>query len=140
MSDLTTYAEEQFLQWSFTGSSMPTAHSNVHIALHTSDPGDAPDGSTEVSAGDYDRASVSASTTNFTVNVNDGSPSEVDNDNEISFGVATSSWGTVTHFSVWDGSTSSDNPLWASDLAQSKSVESNDEIRFLAGDLTAQID
>lgn len=139
MTDLTTYAQEQFMNWSFLGTSMPTAHGTVYIALHTADPGDQPDGSTEVGAADYDRASVTADTTEWTLG-SSGDATTITNDNEISFGIASSDWGTITHFSVWDGADSTTNPLWAAALDTSRDVQTDDEIRFLGGSFEAQID
>lgn len=136
MSDLTDYAEDQFMNWSFFSTDMPAAHTSVNIALHTSDPGDTLDGSTEVGAGDYSREPVTADGTEWSSDTS-GSGHTVSNDNEISFGTATSDWGTVSHFSVWDGA---GNPLWASALDTSKTVNTDDEIRFQAGALTADLD
>lgn len=138
MTDLTDYTQDEILSWSFLGDAMPTAPGTIYIALHTSDPGNQPDGSTEVSASDYSRVSVSAGTGQFTLGDN-GDASTITNDNEINFGVASNNWGTISHFSVWDGSATTDNPLWAADLSTSKTIETNDELRFQAGDLTAEI-
>lgn len=139
MSDLTDYAEEQFMQWAFHGSDMDNAPSTLYIALHDADPGETPDGTNEIDASDYDRESVTADDTEWDQGT-DGDATTMENANEISFGTATSDWGTVSHFSIWDGDADSDNAIWYGNLDSSKTVEENDEIRFQAGDLTAQID
>ena len=136
MSDFTGYTEEQVAKWMFTGEDMPAAHSSVYVGLHTGDPGNNPDGSSEVSGGDYSRVEVD--TANWTV-TGDG-PTEIENDNEIQFPDATADWGTVAHVSLSDGSTSTDNFLAAYALDNSKTIEENDSARFRAGELEFQID
>lgn len=139
MTDLTTYLEAEIMDWSFRNTDMNLAPDSVWIALHTGDPGE--DGTlNEVAAADYDRVEV-LNPAGWT-----GTGSDVSNANAINFGVATSVWGTISHFSVWDGPNAADaatnpsNPLWKSALGAAKTIEANDELRFDAGALTATID
>lgn len=135
MSDLTDYAEGQIRGWMSQGTDPDTAPTNLHVALHTSDPGESPDGSTEVSAGDYSRQSTTTGSGWDTPNEND-----FENANEISFGTATSDWGDVSHVSLWNGDTTSDNCLAAFALDATVTVNTDDEIRFPAGELSFTLD
>jgi hypothetical protein len=104
-----------------TGSPVrPTAW---HVGLHTSNP-DEDNSGTEVTGGSYARTSVA-----FTVTGN-----SADNDAAVEFPVATGSWGTVTHFGVYDASTSGNLIAYAA-LDTSKAVGIGDTLRFAAGDL-----
>lgn len=132
MTDLTDFSEAQIRDWMSQGAS-PTAIGTVYVALHTSDPGDAPDGSTEVGAADYSRVGVSAGSGWDTP-----SAGQFDNASEVTFGVATNNWGTITHVSLWDASTGG-NCLAAYGLNTNKTIDVDDEARFLAGDLSFTI-
>lgn len=135
MSDLTDYAEGQIRDWMSQGVDVDTAPAELHVALHTADPGEVPDGSTEVGAGDYSRQSVSAGSGWNTPNEND-----FENANEVSFGEATSDWGTISHVSLWDASDATGNCLAAFPLDSTVTIDTNDEARFQAGDLSFSID
>lgn len=133
MTDLTNYSETTVRDWMSQGTNA-TAPANLYVALHTSDPGETPDGSTEVSAGDYSRVSTTTGT-DWDTPTND----VFENNGEITFGVATSDWGTVSHVSLWDGSGTGDNCLAAFALDTSKSINTDDEARFADGDLSFTI-
>ena len=139
MTDASGYTEDQLLNWMFKNTDMDASPVNVYVSLHTADEGENPDGSNEVSAADYDRASTAAS--DWTVDSNDG-PSGVSNASDISFGDPQNNWGTITHFALWDGSADTDNPLIKTvQLSSSKTVDADtDELLFSAGDLTASMD
>lgn len=73
-----------------------TSPTTVYVGLFTSDPTDAGSG-TEVSGGSYTRKAMAfASPTN-------GATS---NSSAVEFDQATASWGTVTHFGLFDASSS----------------------------------
>lgn len=79
------------------GNSTPA---NVTIALFTAAPTDA-GGGTEVTGGSYARVTVANNATNWPA-ASGGSKS---NGTAIVFPVATATWGTISHFAVFDGST-----------------------------------
>lgn len=135
MTDLTHYGEEQVLDWFSQGVDL-TAPTNLHVALHTADPGQNPDGTTEVSAGDYGRVETAAGTD---WDVTGNAPRTTDNTSEISFGTASNDWGTISHVSLWDAATGG-NCLAAYDLSTSKAIDTDDEAVFAAGDLSFQVD
>jgi len=138
MTDFSGYSEDEILEHIFKNTSIFTSPSNVYISLHTADEGDNPDGTNEVGAADYDRASTAPA--DWTVDGSDGL-STVDNANVISFGDPQNNWGTITHVAVWDATTGG-NPLTATfALNSSKTVDADtDEFTFEAGDLSFQLD
>jgi len=132
------YTENEVLEWLVKNTDMPVSPSNIYVSLHTADEGENPDGSNEVGAADYSRASTSAG--DWSVGGSDG-PTTVDNANEISFGDPQNNWGSITHFALWDASTGG-NPLIATiPLNSSKSVDaSTDELKFSAGAFTIDLE
>lgn len=140
MTDFTTYLENQIAQWLLNGADMPTAHTSVWVALHDADPtnsGDSNELDAGAGAGGYSRVEVAVG--NFTQQAGDG-PTVVDNDNDITFPVATEDWPTVTHASLWDGSAGTDNSLVWSALNSNKTVNQDDQLVFRAGDLSFEVD
>lgn len=134
MTDFSGYTENEIVEWLFKNIDMPASSSNIYVSLHTADEGENPDGSSEVSAADYNRASTAPA--DWTVGGSDG-PTTVDNANSITFGDPANNWGTITHFALWDAS-SGGNPLTTTiALNSSKSVDaSTDELRFASGNLS----
>lgn len=132
------YTENEVLEWLVKNTDMPVSPTNIYVSLHTADEGENPDGSNEVGAADYTRASTAPA--DWTIGGTDG-PTTVDNANEISFGDPSNDWGTITHFGLWDASTSG-NPLIATvALNSSKTVQADtDELKFAAGAFNIELD
>lgn len=105
-----------------------TSPASVFVALFTTDPTDANSG-TEVSGGSYARTAVTFGAPSGGVASNSGA---------VNFPTATGSWGTVTHFGVFDASTSG-NLLYHGALAVSKAVGSGDSVSFSVGQLTVTL-
>jgi hypothetical protein len=103
-----------------------TSPATVYVGLFTSDPTDAGSG-TEVSGGSYVRKAMAFS-----------SPSNgaTSNSSAVEFDQATASWGTVTHFGLFDAS-SSGNLLLHGALTTSKTIDSGDVFKFATSALTA---
>jgi len=133
---LTDYTETQTIEWLVGGLDMPSAHADLYVALHTSDPGETPDGSTEVDSNTftYERQQTTTGS-DWTISNN-----TFENSVEISYPQADSNWGTITHFSLWDGSSDSDNALAKSALDTSKEVKIGDKPIFRIGNLSGDID
>lgn len=121
--------ETHVLNYMFTTSSVtrPTAW---YLALFTSNPAEDASG-TEVSTSGtaYTRKAVT-----FTVSGNTAS-----NSAEIEFPTATASFGTVTHFGVFDAA-SSGNLIAYGSLSTSKTIETGDVLRVPASDLDLTLD
>ena len=103
-----------------------TSPTTVYVGLFTSDPTDAGSG-TEVSGGSYTRKAMAfASPTNGVTS----------NSSAVEFDQATASWGTVTHFGLFDAS-SSGNLLLHGALTTSKTIDDGDVFKFATSALTA---
>jgi len=141
MSDLTDYAEQQMRDWMSQGTAPATPPDPLYISLHTSDPGETPDGSTEVSATNYARQSVGSAGWNTLAPADVSSNGHgFENANDIQFDPANSDWGTITHVALWDGSADTDNALASYAVDTSRAITSGDQAQFLAGALTFVID
>ncbi len=105
----------------------------IYLGLSTADPLDDASGLVEPSGNAYTRVQTSASDWNA------ASAGSLDNANDISFPQATGSWGTITHFAVFDATTSG-NMLVHGALSQSKAIGSGDTAKFEAGDLDINLD
>ncbi len=105
-----------------------TSPATVYLALYTTDPTDA-DSGTEVSGGSYARQSVAF-----------GAPSNgvTTNSSDISFPTATADWGTITHVGIRDASTGG-NLMYYTALDASKTINSGDQFRVLAGNLSVTL-
>jgi hypothetical protein len=112
----------------------------LYISLHTADPGESPDGSTELSATNYDRQALGSG--NWTTLA----PADVssnghgfENGVDVEFDPASSSWGTISHVALWDSLTGG-NALASYQVSNSKSIDTDEQARFLAGELKFVID
>ena len=132
MSDFSTYVEEQIVNWMVGGTDMPVSHTNVYVALHTADPTN--DGTeNEVTAGSYTRIETTAN------GDWDRTGNEFSNAVEIEFPEATEDWGEVSHFTLWDGATDTDNVLAQSSLDSARSIQEGDIALFRIGSLGGSV-
>lgn len=132
MTHLSDYLERQLQDWAFDDTFMPSPVSTVYVALHTAKPGTDGDGSNEVGASDYARVGVAAGDWSRTT---DGT-NVVTNDIAIVFPEAQTSWGTITHLTIWDGSASSDNVLFWGPLDENVDINAGETYEIRAGDLS----
>ena len=123
MSAMSDYLENEILDHILgTGSyTMPTT---VYIGLSTASMNDNASG-TEISGNNYARQSVAFSAASGGTTSNSGN---------IEFPAATGSWGTVSHFGIWDASTAG-NMLLHGAFTSSKTISTGDILRITAGDL-----
>jgi hypothetical protein len=106
-----------------TSYTMPT----VYVGLYTAAPTDA-GGGTEVSGGAYARVATSGATWNA------ASAGSSSNAAAVTFPTATASWGTITHFGLFDASTTGNMLRWGA-LTTSKTVGNGDTPSFGIGTL-----
>jgi hypothetical protein len=99
----------------------------VYVGLYTAAPSDA-GGGTEVTGGSYARKVTAGADWNAAAS---GSTS---NANAITFVTATGSWGTCTHFGLFDASSGGNLLRWAV-LTTSKTIGTGDVASFPAGNL-----
>lgn len=109
---------------------------STYVALFTTDPTDAASG-TEVSGNGYARTRVytDGATSPYW---NTPSNGQTDNNGNITFPQATGSWGTVTHFAIFDA-VSGGNMLIHGALTAQKTISIGDTFEFASGDLDISV-
>ena len=131
MGGFSNYWENKILDHLFgKGSYTPPT---IHVALSTADPLDDSSGMGEPSGNGYARAETSAS------DWSTSSGGAVCNASNISFPTAGGSWGTITHFALFDSATGG-NMLAHGALDQPKVIGASDTGKFDAGDLEIGLD
>ena len=125
MSSFSDYAENAVLNHIVgkTAFTMPTAY----VALFTAAPSDS-GGGTEVTGNNYARKSTAAA--DWTT----ASGGAISNANAITFATPSGSWGTVTHFALFDASTAGNMLAWAP-LTASQAIGTGNTVSFAVGDL-----
>lgn len=126
MSQLSDYAENLLANF-LANNQTATRPTAWHVGLFTVAPSDA-GGGTEVST-----TSTGYSRQAFTFGAASGG--QVANTNSGSFGPASASWGTVSHFGVFDAPTGG-NLLWWGSLTTSRTIASGESATFAVGAFT----
>lgn len=103
---------------------------SIYVSLHTGSPGDDNSGANEVSGNNYSRVQA----TNWAAPSN----GVTSNGAAIEFPEASGSWGTISHFGIYDASTTG-NLLFHGALGASKSIAATDTARFKIGDITVTL-
>ena len=112
------------------------AAGSFYVALHTADPGDAGNQSTnEVSYTGYARVAVARTAGGWTVSGN-----QVSNTATVQFGECTAGSATATHFSVGLLASGAGDILYSGALSASRSISSGITPLFNAGALQGTID
>ncbi len=131
MGSFTDYWENEILDHLFgKGSYTPPT---IYVGLSMTNPLDDASGLSEPTGNGYARVQTSASDWSM------ASGGYLDNANEITFAQATGSWGTITHFALFDAATGG-NMLAHGALSQSTSVDNSDVAGFEVGDLGISLD
>lgn len=123
MSALSDYAENEILDH-LLGTGAYTMPTTVYVGLSTGSFNDDNSG-TELTGNNYSRQSVSFGA---------ASSGTASNDAAVEFSAATGSWGTVSHFGLFDAS-SGGNLLIHGALTASKVIESGDILKLAVGDM-----
>ena len=128
MSEMSNFLEDALTNQIFRGITM-TAIPTVYAGLYTAAPSDS-GGGTEVSGNGYARVSVAF-----------GAPSngQVLNSGTVTFATATASWGTITHFGIFDTTTSGNLLVWTP-LDTSKAIGTNDVAQFATSAISVTFD
>jgi hypothetical protein len=130
MGSFSNYLENKILDHIFkvAAYAVPT---NIYVALSTADPGEAGGTIAEPVGNAYART---------VMNVWDAAAGgATQNTNQITFPQATGSWGTITHFALFDASVAG-NMLAHGALSVAKAVTNGDTPRFNAGDIDVTLD
>jgi len=123
MSAMSDYLENEILDHILATGSY-TAPSNVYVGLSTGSFNDDNSG-TELTGNNYSRVSATFSA---------ASSGTTSNSAAIEFAAASGSWGTVTHFGIFDAA-SSGNLLIHGAFTTGKAIGSGDILKIAAGDL-----
>jgi len=135
MTDFGDYIESEIIDWIFDGTQFDSPPTDVYVGLHTGAPSDdGSDNEISTSSTGYSRTAVSTGS-----GWNQPSANKAKNAAEITFGPATSDWGDVSHFTIWDSQTGGNNFVNA-DLNDTRTIKTDDEARFAAGELTFTVD
>jgi hypothetical protein len=126
MGGFSNYLEQQIIDATLRGVNI-TFPTTIYLALFKSDPTDE-DAGNEVNAASYERQVITFSNMNPAAN-----------EDSISFSVALSDWGTITHFGIMDASESG-NLLYYGALASSKEVTTGQKLVLPSGQLTIELD
>ncbi len=128
MSAMSNYLENEILDH-ILGTGSYTMPSAVYIGLSTGSFGDGNTG-TELTGSGYARVSAT---------FNAAASGTADNASAIQFAAATGSWGSVSHFGVFDAA-SSGNLLIHGAFSAAKTIASGDILKIDAGDLDISAD
>lgn len=123
MSALSDYAENELLDH-LLGTGAYTMPTTVYVGLSTGSFNDDNSG-TELTGNNYSRKAVSFGA---------AASGTASNDAAVEFSAATGSWGTVSHFGLFDAS-SGGNLLIHGALTASKVIESGDILKLAIGDM-----
>jgi len=128
MSAISNYLENALINATLRNTTY-TSPSVVYAGLFTSDPTDAGSG-TEVSGGSYARKAITFAAPSNGVTTNSAAACEFDQ--------ATGSWGTITHFGIFDA-LSGGNLLYHGALTTSKTIASGDVFKFPTSSVTVTL-
>ena len=123
MSAMSDYLENEILDH-ILGTGAYTMPATVYVGLSTASFNDDNSG-TELSGSGYARQTIA---------FNAAASGTADNSGSVDFPAATGSWGTVSHFGLFDAS-SAGNLLIHGALTASKVVDTGDILRIAAGDM-----
>jgi hypothetical protein len=128
MSAISNYLENALINATLRNTTF-TSPAIVYAGLFTSDPTDAGSG-TEVSGGSYARKAITFAAPSNGVTTNSAAACEFDQ--------ATGSWGTITHFGIFDALTTG-NLLYHGALTASKTIASGDVFKFPTSSVTVTL-
>jgi len=134
MSDATTYLQDELINWMVSGTDFDTAPTNLYVALHNGEPGE------DASQNELDDAGGQGGYVRYETTIpgdwNQPATGEFANAVDFVFEEATEDWGSVSHFSIWDGPTTSDNALAEDSLVSSVTITTGDAPVFRDGNLS----
>lgn len=140
MSAMSDYLENKLVDQLFRGQAF-TAPATLHVGLLTAAPSDA-GGGTEVSGNGYARVAVTSSLANWagtqaaaSTVASSGTGGQTSNNAAITFATPTASWGTVSHFGIYDAASGGNLLFWGA-LTISKTINQSDTVSFPAASLT----
>jgi hypothetical protein len=124
MSAMSDYLELKFLDH-FTGTASTSAPSAVYLGLATASLQDDASG-TELTGNNYSRKAITFAS---------ASSGSIASNSAVEFDPASGSWGDVSHWGIFDAS-SSGNLLFHGSFTASKTIASGDILKVASGSLT----
>ena len=124
MSAMSDYLENAFLNH-FTGTTSTTMPAAVYLGLSTASMNDDNSG-TELSGSGYAREAITFAA---------AASASISNNASVEFNSATGSWGTVSHWAIYDASTGG-NQLFHGSFATGKTIATGDILKVASGALT----
>jgi len=128
MAAFSDYTEDQLVNLLLRGIPF-TSPATIYVGLHLSSPTDANIG-IEVIGGSYSRQAISFDPPSSGVTLNSS---------VVVFPTATASWGTVTHFGLYDSSGAGNLLMWGA-LSNPIVLDSGDSFTIPAGTLSVSMD
>jgi hypothetical protein len=128
MSAISNYLENALLNATLRNTTY-TSPTTVYAALFTTDPTDAGSGA-ECTGSGYARKAITFAAPSNGVTTNSAAACEFDQ--------ATGSWGTLTHFAIFDALTTG-NMLYYGALTTSKTISSGDVFKFATSSVTVTL-
>ncbi len=124
MSAMSDYLENAFLSHfcSVSSTTMPAA---VYLGLSTASMND-DDSGTELSGSGYARQAITFAA---------AASASISTNSAAEFPAATGSWGSVSHWAIYDAATSG-NQLFHGSFATAKTIATGDILKVASGDLT----
>jgi len=132
MAGFSDYWENEVLDHLF-GKGAYAPPTVLYVALSAADPGDDGAGTAEPAGGSYARIETSHA------DWAGASGGAICNADAIEFAQATSAWGTITHFALYDAALGG-NLLVSGPLTDTGTVAAGDTVRFAPADLTVTLD
>lgn len=129
MAAMSNFLENEILNLVLRGIGY-SGGSTVYAALYTT-PTDDSGGGTEVAGGGYARTTVPT--------FGPASGGVCSNSANVQFPAASASWGTVTHFALWDAPTGG-NLLYHGELTAPKTINAGDTFVLPPGNITISHD
>lgn len=140
MSAMSDYLENKLVDQLFRGQSAPTT-TTLYVGLLTAAPSDS-GGGTEVSGGSYARVAVTSSLANWagtqtagSTTASSGTGGQTSNNAAITFPTPAATWGTVTHFGIYDAASAGNLLFWGA-LTIAKTINQADTVTFPAASLS----
>lgn len=130
MADATNYLKGELIEWIVDGSDFDPAPTSLYVALHTDNPGDDAD-QFEVDAAGYSRFQ-----TDIPEDWDIPVTGSFENTSDFVFDTAEEDWGDVSHFSLWDGPSDTDNALAQDSLLSTVTINDGDAPVFRQGNLS----
>lgn len=123
--------ENDLVKFIFNNVAMPSYGSNLYLSLHTADPGEGGDQTTnEANYTSYARVAIARDNTGWVVSGNQAS-----NDDLVQFPQCTGGSNTITHVAVGTQSSGAGQILYSGALNAPLSVSNLIQPQFAAGDL-----